>query len=68
MDRTLRCAVCARVIGLHEPMVVLFEGEATPTTAAEAQAGNDGDRMHRGCYQDAYGQRGPRDDMDDVVR
>jgi hypothetical protein len=50
MDGPLRCRHCSDVIGVYEPMIVLFGGEARKSSrAAEREAGTP----VRECYHDA---------------
>jgi hypothetical protein len=57
MDGTLRCLHCGDVIGVYEPMIVLFGGQARTTSrAAEREAVAPGrECYHEACYTQADG-------------
>lgn len=52
----VRCDHCADVIGVYEPMVAVFEGEARETSrAAEPAIGAQAaERYHRSCYLERF--------------
>jgi hypothetical protein len=55
VDQSMTCEHCGDVIGIYEPLVLLFDGRArTSSAAAEPQIGEGpGGRFHRACYPES---------------
>jgi len=47
-----RCAYCADVIGMYEPVVIVVDDESRLTSrAAEPDLPDDGAQFHRDCHE-----------------
>ncbi len=57
MNGTVRCRHCEDVIGVYEPMVVLYEGRVHDTSrAAEPNVVDEASECyHRACYVHRHG-------------
>jgi len=57
MSRVLRCWHCKVVIGRHEPIVAVVDGQArTISRARELDDEQPGECYHLACYERAYSQ------------
>jgi hypothetical protein len=59
MAPRMTCDHCADVIGVYEPIVVVIDNEARETSrAAEPMIVSErGERYHRACFLERFGDR-----------